>query len=71
MSQIFIGRNRSLNVCHSPATSCFEWHLLRILGHFNSLSDALEVKVRTTSVNDKITYAAEVHSLIQLPSFSN
>jgi required for meiotic nuclear division protein 1 len=29
-------------------------------GFFNSLSDALEVKARTTSVNEKITYAAEV-----------
>jgi hypothetical protein len=26
------------------------------------MSDALEVKQRTTSVNDKITYAAEVTS---------
>lgn len=27
------------------------------------MSDALEVKQRTTSVNDKITYAAEVRYL--------
>ena len=32
-------------------------------GFFNSLSDALEVKARTTSVNEKITYAAEVRIL--------
>lgn len=29
-------------------------------GYFNSMSDALEIKARTTSVNDKITYATEV-----------
>ena len=29
-------------------------------GYFNSLSNALEMRVRTRSVNDKITYAAEV-----------
>jgi hypothetical protein len=28
--------------------------------YFNSLNDALEVKLRTIAVNDKITYAAEV-----------
>jgi uncharacterized Rmd1/YagE family protein len=28
--------------------------------HFNSLSDALDVKARAASVNEKITYAAEV-----------
>ena len=28
--------------------------------YFESLSDALEVRVRTASVNDKITYATEV-----------
>jgi hypothetical protein len=30
------------------------------------LSDALEVKARTTSVNEKITYAAEVRDFFQL-----
>lgn len=29
-------------------------------GYFNSLSNALEMRNRTRSVNDKITYAAEV-----------
>lgn len=28
--------------------------------YFNSLSNALEIRTRTRSVNDKITYAAEV-----------
>lgn len=31
-----------------------------MVGYFNSLSNALEMKQRTKSVNDKITYAAEV-----------
>lgn len=35
--------------------------LLARTGYFKSLSDALEVKARTSSVNDKITYAAEVN----------
>ena len=29
-------------------------------GYFNSLSNALEMRTRIRSVNDKITYAAEV-----------
>jgi len=31
-------------------------------GYFNSLSEALEVKARTMSINEKITYAAEARS---------
>lgn len=34
-------------------------------GYFNSLSAALEVKTRTRAVNDKITYAAEVQSVLR------
>jgi hypothetical protein len=34
-------------------------------GYFNSLSAALEVKARTRAVNDKITYAAEVQSVLR------
>ena len=33
--------------------------------YFNSLSAALEVKTRTRAVNDKITYAAEVQSVLR------
>ena len=29
------------------------------IGYFNSLSNALEMKLRVRTVNDKITYAAE------------
>ncbi|KAF5382221.1 hypothetical protein D9615_004366 [Tricholomella constricta] len=34
-------------------------------GHFNSMSGALDVKERTMSVNDKITYAAEAQSVLR------
>ena len=35
------------------------------IGYFNSLSAALEVKARTRAVNDKITYAAELQSVLR------
>lgn len=40
-------------------------------GYFNALSNALEMKARIRSVNDKITYAAEVRtrSVFNLVSF--
>ena len=34
--------------------------LIVCIGYFNSLNNALEMKARIRSVNDKITYAAEV-----------
>jgi hypothetical protein len=34
------------------------------IGYFKSLSNALEVRARIDSVNEKITYAAEVFSII-------
>jgi len=36
-----------------------------MLGYFKSLSGALEVKARTASFNDKITYAAEAQSMLR------
>lgn len=36
-----------------------------ILGYFNSVSDALEIKARTQLVNEKITYAAELQSVLR------
>lgn len=33
--------------------------------YFNSLNNALEMRARTRSVNDKITYAAEVQSVLR------
>ena len=35
------------------------------LGYFNSVSDALEIKMRTHSINEKITYAAELQSVLR------
>jgi len=43
----------------------FYWAEPELERYFKSLSDALEVKMRTTSVNDKITYAAEVQSMLR------
>ena len=65
-SQIFIGLNQRWNVC----VSFFFFERIdelnmMVIGYFESLSDALEVKMRTTSVNDKITYAAEVQSMLR------
>jgi len=36
-----------------------------VLGYFNSVSDALEIKTRTHSINEKITYAAELQSVLR------
>ncbi|KAI9455996.1 hypothetical protein F5148DRAFT_946839, partial [Russula earlei] len=43
----------------------FYWDRPVLEGYFNSLSAALEVKARTRAVNDKITYAAEVQSVLR------
>ncbi|EIW83779.1 hypothetical protein CONPUDRAFT_99345 [Coniophora puteana RWD-64-598 SS2] len=41
------------------------WVEPELEGFFKSMSAALEVKARTNAVNDKITYAAEVQSLLR------
>ncbi|KAH9068414.1 hypothetical protein EDB83DRAFT_2376396 [Lactarius deliciosus] len=46
-------------------TPDFYWDQPVLEGYFNSLNAALEVKARTRSVNDKITYAAEVQSVLR------
>jgi len=43
----------------------FYWDRPVLEGYFNSLTTALEVKARTGAVNDKITYAAEVQSVLR------
>ncbi|PPQ66213.1 hypothetical protein CVT24_000325 [Panaeolus cyanescens] len=43
----------------------FYWAEPELERYFNSLSDALEVKGRTAAVNDKITYAAEMQSVLR------
>jgi uncharacterized Rmd1/YagE family protein len=37
----------------------------RLLGYFHSVSEALEIKARTHSINEKITYAAELQSVLR------
>ena len=44
----------------SKAARDFAFAYAAGLGYFNSLSNALEMRARIRSVNDKITYAAEV-----------
>ncbi|KII90019.1 hypothetical protein PLICRDRAFT_40204 [Plicaturopsis crispa FD-325 SS-3] len=46
-------------------TPDFYWAEPELEGYFNSMSDALEVKSRTTALNDKITYSAEVQSVLR------
>jgi len=46
-------------------TPDFYWDQPVLEGYFHSLSAALEVKARTRAVNDKITYAAEVQSVLR------
>ncbi|KAJ7104141.1 hypothetical protein B0H15DRAFT_766261 [Mycena belliarum] len=43
----------------------FYWTEPKLEWYFNSLSDALDVKIRTDSVNDKITYAVEAQSVLR------
>ncbi|PPQ69809.1 hypothetical protein CVT25_009746 [Psilocybe cyanescens] len=43
----------------------FYWSEPELEAHFKSLSNALEVKSRTASFNDKITYAAEAQSMLR------
>ncbi|KAF8638336.1 hypothetical protein AX17_002356 [Amanita inopinata Kibby_2008] len=43
----------------------FYWAEPELERYFKTLSDALEVKQRTHSVNDKITYAAEAQSVLR------
>jgi len=55
----------SLNRENFSDTPDLYWGEPELEGYFNSLSAALEVKARTTLVNDKITYAAEVQSVLR------
>ncbi|KAJ7364059.1 hypothetical protein DFH08DRAFT_682100 [Mycena albidolilacea] len=43
----------------------FYWTEPELEKYFISVSDALDVKIRTDSVNDKITYAAEAQSVLR------
>jgi uncharacterized Rmd1/YagE family protein len=55
----------NLNRENFSDTPDFYWAEPELEGFFNSLSDALEVRARTTSVNEKITYAAEAQSVLR------
>ncbi|KAG8954482.1 hypothetical protein FRC04_011809 [Tulasnella sp. 424] len=46
-------------------TPDFYWAEPALEEYFNSVSKALEIKLRTKSVNDKITYAAELQSTLR------
>ncbi|KAF8149928.1 hypothetical protein B0H34DRAFT_757148 [Crassisporium funariophilum] len=55
----------NLNRENFSETPDFYWAEPELERYFKSLSDALEVKARTASVNDKITYAAEAQSMLR------
>jgi len=55
----------NLNRENFSDTPDFYWAEPVLEGYFNSLSNALEMRTRTRSVNDKITYGAEMQSLLR------
>ena len=58
--RLFIGRSLFLKVILEFLRTVSIGRIDRFIGYFNSLSNALEMKLRVRTVNDKITYAAEV-----------
>ncbi|OCB84712.1 DUF155-domain-containing protein [Sanghuangporus baumii] len=46
-------------------TPDFYWAEPQLEAYFNSISDALDIRSRTRSLNNKITYAAEVQSVLR------
>ncbi|KAH9850377.1 hypothetical protein C2E23DRAFT_887530 [Lenzites betulinus] len=55
----------NLNRENFSDTPDFYWSEPVLETYFNSLSNALEIRLRTRSVNDKITYAAEMQSVLR------
>jgi uncharacterized Rmd1/YagE family protein len=55
----------NLNRENFSDTPDFYWAEPVLEGYFKTLSNALEVRSRTDSVNEKITYAAEVQSVLR------
>jgi len=55
----------NLNRENFSDTPDFYWAEPVFEGYFNSVNNALEMRVRTRSVNDKITYAAEMQSVLR------
>ncbi|TBU33286.1 hypothetical protein BD311DRAFT_748288 [Dichomitus squalens] len=55
----------NLNRENFSDTPDFYWSEPVLEGYFNTLSNALDMKTRIRSVNDKITYAAEMQSVLR------
>jgi len=55
----------NLNRENFSDTPDFYWTEPVLEGYFNSLSNALEIRLRLRSVNDKITYAAETQAVLR------
>ncbi|KAI0671747.1 hypothetical protein C8Q78DRAFT_1030677 [Trametes maxima] len=55
----------NLNRENFSDTPDFYWSEPVLEAYFNSLSNALEIRARARSVNDKITYAAEMQSVLR------
>ncbi|KAI1797117.1 hypothetical protein LXA43DRAFT_982784 [Ganoderma leucocontextum] len=55
----------NLNRENFSDTPDFYWSEPVLEGYFNSLSNALDMRARIRSVNDKITYAAEMQSVLR------
>jgi len=52
-------------VCHNFDQLVNSVSKLVFVGYFNTVSEALEIKTRIDSLNEKITYAAEVQSTLR------
>ena len=61
----FTGPNLSSKVCHNFDQLVNSVSKLVFVGYFNTVSEALEIKTRIDSLNEKITYAAEVQSTLR------
>ncbi|KAF8501231.1 hypothetical protein BU17DRAFT_78426 [Hysterangium stoloniferum] len=58
-------QHANLNRENFGDTPDFYWTEPELEGYFHTVSDALEIKARIASVNEKITYAAEVQSTLR------
>ncbi|EIN04900.1 hypothetical protein PUNSTDRAFT_75319 [Punctularia strigosozonata HHB-11173 SS5] len=55
----------NLNRENFSDTPDYYWDEPVLEGYFNSLSNALEIRARTRSINEKITYAAELQAVLR------
>jgi len=58
---------QGLNLNHENFldTPDFYWAEPELENYFKSMTDALDMRARTRSINEKITYAAEVQSVLR------